>query len=367
MVTKNILIDINHPAHVHYFRNTILALSKTGINFSIVARKDIMIQQLLDYYQIKYSVRSPRPKSIIWKPMYLLVSTFYVIKKSIQVKPDVLMGFASFPIAFSALIIGRTSIILDDTEHNHLNQWFYKNIASIILTPISFGNIISQNQVFFDSYMELAYLHLEYFKSFNYRTMADYFVSRRILFDATHDYNVDMSSLRWKMDYLCNKFRAVYSEEKVDEGTSTKFHPALLHQKLATAKLYIGEGATMASESACLGIPTLYSNKLKVGYLTELAKDYSIVFDLDEYNDYEALDSLFESIMSKSNSDNQNVRECICNNKIDITKLLIWLLQDISRIQILMETKTVTKHNFKNLLNSEHDVGGNSSRGNSEV
>lgn len=57
-----IQIDINHPAHVHYFRNFIKIMEERGHVFKITNRNSPMINQLLDIYGIEHITRNQRPK-----------------------------------------------------------------------------------------------------------------------------------------------------------------------------------------------------------------------------------------------------------------------------------------------------------------
>ena len=50
-----ILLDILHPAHVHFFRNTITNLKKEGHNVLITARDKDLTLKLLDLYKIAYN------------------------------------------------------------------------------------------------------------------------------------------------------------------------------------------------------------------------------------------------------------------------------------------------------------------------
>ena len=50
----NILIDIGHPAHVHYFRNFIKIMENKGHKFLIISRNKEMEQYLLNIYKIPY-------------------------------------------------------------------------------------------------------------------------------------------------------------------------------------------------------------------------------------------------------------------------------------------------------------------------
>jgi predicted glycosyltransferase len=54
--------------------------------------------------------------------------------------------------------------------------------------------------------------------------------------------------------------------------------PAKFHDLLAHARFVLTEGASTASEAACLGIPTVYINSTEPrGYLQMLEKDWGLV------------------------------------------------------------------------------------------
>ena len=62
-----ILIDIGHPAHVHYFRNFIKIMEDRGHEFLIIAKNRSVTFNLLDSYNIKFIKRRNYPKSLIGK------------------------------------------------------------------------------------------------------------------------------------------------------------------------------------------------------------------------------------------------------------------------------------------------------------
>ena len=61
----------------------------------------------------------------------------------------------------------------------------------------------------------------------------------------------------------------------------SRFDPLSAHEKLASCDFYIGEGATMASEAACLGIPSIYVSNRVLGYIEELKNNIELAVDLD--------------------------------------------------------------------------------------
>ena len=136
-----ILIDINHPAHVHYFRNFIQLMEAKGHEFCVINRDSKMINQLLDYYDIEHSIRNKRPEKIgtFASMMNLLRMTLWCIRKSFMFRPDMYMGFGSSACAITSWLFRKPSILQDDTEHNAMNHRIYKPFASAVLTPFYFN------------------------------------------------------------------------------------------------------------------------------------------------------------------------------------------------------------------------------------
>lgn len=160
-----ILIDINHPAHVHYFKNIIKIMESKGHSFVVVNRDDAIINKLLDIYNIKHFTRNKRntKKSTIRGILYLLNMIRYIIKKSITEKPDMYLGFASSACAVVAFLFREKSIILDDTEHNKMNHAIYTRFCSEIYTPFYFEKKLGKKQNYFDAYIEQLYLRSNYY------------------------------------------------------------------------------------------------------------------------------------------------------------------------------------------------------------
>ena len=75
----------------------------------------------------------------------------------------------------------------------------------------------------------------------------------------------------------CGASRIFISSEKEIPPNLEKYKLLVpvekMHSVLYFSSLYIGEGATMASEAAVLGTPSIYLSKLSVGYLKDLSKN----------------------------------------------------------------------------------------------
>jgi hypothetical protein len=105
-----------------------------------------------------------------------------------------------------------------------------------------------------------------------------------VAWGASHDFGVkgiDDSTKQEVIEMLKRTHKVFISAEgylpESLEEYRIKIEPHEMHDVLAEADIYIGEGATMASECAMLGTPAIYINKLEVSYVTEECKHLSIV------------------------------------------------------------------------------------------
>src|SRR5262249_48157318 len=105
-------------------------------------------------------------------------------------------------------------------------------------------------------------------------------VVRFVAWGATHDIGERGLSLDEKRDLLRTlsaRGRVLLSVEggHIDPefgSMVTTFPPEKVHHLLAFAQLYVGEGATMASEAAVLGTPAVYINTLTMGYIQDVQR-----------------------------------------------------------------------------------------------
>ena len=100
-----------------------------------------------------------------------------------------------------------------------------------------------------------------------------------------------------------------------------------IHDILAYASLFIGEGATMVSECAMLGIPAIYVNSLELGYCTELEKKYGLVFNFRK--PMGVLDKAIELFQQKNLSIIfQKRKNKMLSDKINVTEFFVWFIEN---------------------------------------
>jgi uncharacterized protein len=359
-----ILIDINHPAHVHYFRNLIKIMEAKGHRFVVTNRDSKIINQLLDKYQIKHEIRNKRPekKSLLSTILYLLGIILFCVRKSIKEKPDMYLGFASSPAAVTAFLFRKPSILLDDTEHNKVNHTLYKPFCSVVLTPFYFKKKLGPNQLYFNSYVEQLYLHSDFFEP-NIEVVrelslenVEYALVRYIAYDARHDSEVKPLSEELKKKLvleLSKKMRVLVSAEsdKVDEFYKPyliSISPEKMHDVIANATFFLTEGATMASEACMLGVPYLYINPLQsLGYILEQINAYPQLAcqSAEEFKVQELLKKRTQSGSLLTNK--QELRKIIEDKTINPTLFLVWFVENYPDSALIMKENPDFQFKFK--------------------
>jgi uncharacterized protein len=335
-----ILVDINHPAHVHFFRNFITEARKRGHEVIICAsRKDIAFQ-LLDEYKLDFISLGSYGRTTLMKLMMLPVIGIKMLLIFLKHKPDVVMGIASFRAAQAAWLLGKKSYIFDDTEHSRFEIMLYKPFATCILTPNWFKKNLGKKHIKYQGYHELAYLHPDWFignknilKELNVRDDEAYVIIRFIGWDAFHDTGKSGLSLEIKRKTVkeISKIARVFitSERALPEDLEPyrlKINPSDIHHVICYSSLVFGESATMASEAAVLGVPAIYFDNFKI-FDEENRFGNVFTFTSTPEDQQKAIDKAIE-ILSMPNAKEiwMSNREILLQKNIDITRKMLELI-----------------------------------------
>jgi len=106
--------------------------------------------------------------------------------------------------------------------------------------------------------------------------------------------------------------------------------PHRMHDLLAFADLFVGEGATMAAESAVLGTPAIYVNTLTMGYTDELDERYELLFNYQQEDRHARALEKAVSIL-EGDTDWQERRERLLDDKVDTTDVIVRAITGRSR------------------------------------
>jgi len=156
-----------------------------------------------------------------------------------------------------------------------------------------------------------------------------------VSWSATHDVGQGGLTMETKLELirvLENKMKIFISADgdlpENLENYQIKIRPERMHDVLAAATIFVGEGATMASEAGVLGTPAIYVNSLERCYNQDQEK-YGTVFNFRNSND--VIDKVKELISDpRLKQKTLKGRERMLNDKIDVTAFLVWFMETYS-------------------------------------
>jgi uncharacterized protein len=336
-----ILFDINHPAHAHFFKHVILELKQRD-NFCVyvTSTKKEVSEVILDAYKIKHITLGYYRDGLILKFIdFVRIAVQYMCRIRI-IKPDLVLSMSSAR-PFARLVSRASTYIFDDTEHAWEQIALYKPFATKIFTPDCFIKELGQKQVRYPGYHQLAYLHPKRFSpnsdvlsEIGLEESSVFFVIRFVAWNATHDLDqkgISNDNKKLLVEMLSSLGRVIISSEQKlpDEFEQYRISvcPSKTHDLLYYAKLYIGEGATMASECAVLGTPAIYINSLNLGYIQEQER-LGLLYSL---RDDSKLIALVKHLLDKNLVDKKQQRIKATKalaGKIDVTSYILKTIDD---------------------------------------
>ena len=356
----NLLIDINHPAHVHIFKYFAWQMIEKGHNIIFTTMDKEFCVYLLKRYNFKYYVLGKHRKKPFSKILGLLKYDLNLIRISKKFKPDLFISHGSMYAAQTAFLFKKEHFAFEDTEHAKVNNFLCHIFTRYIITSYSYKNDLGDKQIKYNGYLELAYLHPNYFTPnssvldlLSVKKDEKYVIIRFVSWNASHDVGHSGLSLEMKRKAVkeLSKYAKVFitSEGKLPNELKQyqiKIPPEKMHDALAFATLFVGEGATMASECAMLGTPAIYVNSLEVGYCTEEEKIYNLVYNFRNSND--VLDKAIELLNTPNlKQEWQKRRQKMLSEKIDVTAFMVWFVENYPEsVKIMKENPDETQKQF---------------------
>ena len=335
-----ILVDINHPAHVHYFRNFAKIMIGEGHDVAFVSRNKDMAHRLLNLYGIPYIDRGKGRDGKIGKFLYLLYADLKLLQISRAFEPDLYLNFLHPYPSQVARLLGKVSLVFSDSEHARLHHKLTVPFATKIYTPSCYSIDLGKKQVRFKGYMELAYLHPKYYtpnpdilQVLGVQQNEKYVIVRFVSWAAAHDFGHTGMSLenKRKAVQLMTQHARVFisSEGELPEDLeqfriNIPFHR--IHDAIYYSSLLFGESATMASEAAVLGTPSIFINNAGLGYTDEQERKYGIVFNFTEnQEDQQSAIETAVAILKNNITNNRykEIRESLISECIDTTQFMV--------------------------------------------
>jgi predicted glycosyltransferase len=350
---KNIAFYIAHPSQFFVFKSTIEKLQSRNKIFIYIKSKDIL-EDVLKQHEISYFNISEKPKknNFFGNTINLFTRTTKLLSLFRKDKIDLLFTCASYS-SQASFFLGIPSIVLNDDDYSVIKKsailgWPF---SSIILAPKSCSmGFWKRKTYFYDGYQKLGYLHPNQFSpNFEvldkYKLRANnYIIIRMVSLTAHHDSGINGINLRL-LEQIVSELSTVgdiiISSEIELPKKLRRFQSRIdhrdIHHLIYFSKLLIGDSQSMAHEAALLGTPSIRINdfKDKIGVLKELEYKYGLTFSFLPQH-YNEIKTKINFLVKEENSYFNKRREKMLENKIDLSKLLIWLSNDFKKNKKLL-------------------------------
>ncbi len=331
-----ILIDIGHPAHLHIFRNFAKEMEKDGHKILFTCRNKEFEIYLLEYYGFDYKTFGKSYKSVAGKIFGLLKFDILEVLTALKFKPDLFMGAGSMYVAHAAAVLRKPCYNFEDTFNMEQVKLYLPFVEKVFVSTAGYPDTIDKNKLVpYAGYHELAYLHPNRFtpdksiyKELGLEEGQKYVLMRFVAWNATHDIGESGFTLDYKINLVkrlaqeCAVFISAEDDlpkELQEYRLKTPIHK--VHDVMAYASLFIGEGATMSSESAMLGTPSIYVDT-QDAYTIDEQEKYGLVFHYKEQEP--TLDKALEILQNPESKEIfTKRRDVMLKEKIDVTQFLI--------------------------------------------
>jgi predicted glycosyltransferase len=282
------------------FRNLAAELVARGHEVLFTLREKEFARDLLDEYGLRYEVLSQKQTgAALAREFFERGARLWRVVSRFD--PDFLVGVMGPSIApvgrlRRLLLRDRVRVaVFYGTEIAKLTNSFVYPLADWVITPDSYRGKVHGNHVTYPGYHELSYLHPRRFRpdpeivrASGIDPSAPYFIVRFVAYQASHDVGVNTLHDEKKLALvreLSKHGRVIVSSEPALspelEQYRLKIPVSNIHHVLAFARLLVGESATMAAESAVLGVPAVYVSPYGRGFTDDLER-YGLVRNFTE-------------------------------------------------------------------------------------
>lgn len=343
----NILIDILHPAHVHFFRHSIKILERKKHKVMVTAREKGVTHDLLRAYDIDFISTGESSNKKIGLAFELLKRNIKLIRLAKKNKIDLFLGIAGISIAMVGYILKKPRIVFYDTEATGLANKIAFPLATRLYTPKYFEEDHGEKHIRYDGLQEYSYLSKKYFQpdksilqKYGFEPYT-YSLCRFSEWKASHDINKHGFSKEMKIKIVkeMQKYGDVivsFEGEKVSslEKFEIKVEPHEFHDILAFSKILVSDASTITTEAALLGVPVIRSNSLiGTNFLagnTKALEESGLMFNIK--SEKKALIKMKQLLAKEKLREEWDSKlDAFLNNKIDTNKLIIDIVEEYQK------------------------------------
>lgn len=289
-----IVIDIAHPAHVHFYRHLYGELIDAGHEVTVASRAKEMTLDLLDHYGIPHVPLAPLARGgLLSRGMELAKRDLGLVKLIRRTGSQLVL--TRNPAGVQAARLSGAFGIFDTDDGRAVGIHFHAAypFAHLITSPECLSDDFGRRHRRYRGFKAMAYLHPDRFtpdpkirERLGLAAGEPLFVVRFSAHDASHDRAVEGIQPEARQTLVAELAAAgpvVVSDEGTGaagpDGADTAVPSALFHDVLAAADLCVGDSQSVAAEAALLGTPALRCSSFtgRVDYLRVLEEDYGLV------------------------------------------------------------------------------------------
>ena len=330
-----VLVDVCHPAHVHFFKNAIREWRAEGHGVHVTSRlKDVAVP-LLDALGIAHEPLSGAKAGAGGLARELVSRDAAMIRTVRREKPDVLVALGGTFAAHAGFATRTPSVVFYDTECARLQNLITYPLATRVVVPRCYAAWLPPWSERYAGYHELAYLRPNRFTPDRAVALAnglaasgDTFLVRCVSWQANHDIGErgwSAATLRAVAAFLAQRGRVLISSEAELPPDLQPYRyagaPAALHDVLAHCRLLVGESATLASEAAVLGVPAIYAAHTGRGYTDEQESRYGLVANIRAITP-EAIVAAMDRLLAESKDAIAARRQRLLDDTVDVVDVI---------------------------------------------
>ena len=343
-IVVRILFNMGHPADIHLFKHAIRLLEGGGHACGITCIRKDVLQNLLDAGGYSYTPIGNFSSTLFGKMIEQIRIEIRLYRQVRVFAPDLLVGgTGGVAVAQVGMLARIPSIVFDDTEHAKIEHALLDPFASTICTPSCYRSNLGSKQIRYNGNHALAYLHPNHFTpnpavltEMGLRPDDPYIIVRFVSWDASHDVGQQAIGDKAGLVKALEPYGRILitSEGPLPEELERyriQVSPEKMHDLLYYALLYIGEGATMASEAAVLGTHAIYVSTLRLGYIDEEEEKYDLVstFSNPEMMKSGVLDTAVRLLNDPHlRARGKQSREKLLKETIDVTAFMVWFIEE---------------------------------------
>lgn len=341
-----VLVDITHPADVHFYRRAIQHWRNNGDDVLITSRNKGVVLKLLEDFDLPHTQVGKQARGGAAGLAIELIERGFTIRRLVnEFKPDVATGFGGTFVAYACLGKNVPVVIFTDTEAKLANA-ITMPIIDVVATPAPFQQDFGKKHIRFNGFKELAYTHPSVFTPDpailaieGLEVDEPFSILRLVSWQASHDIQLSgIPDVERVIDTLSQHGRVIISSERplpkhLQEFEMKGMTKNMLHLQ-AFAHLLFGESGSMATECTMLGTPAIFYNPARLGSIRIQEEVYGMLFTFhDTANDLDKALAKASDLLSDPNTQAhwQEKRQAMLADTIDMNAYIIDLIEKTAK------------------------------------